>query len=418
MSCFNRALLLALVSALAASTGHAQSASPARANPDAAGPASYSALAVRRRPPGQYPMIGGQVRFEIENSFTYNAADRDRDRGRRRNSLFATFEPAISVELNESISIFTELQLEPVLESKADNQEFDDEGVFTEQLYLQWKGERLGLQLGKFEPTFGRSFEASRQIFGDEYAFDYEEFSNDTELTERVGGRVSYDFGDDHTGTQVLSFDLFDSDTSNLSRSALRGRGRLRRNEGGPSNSGRVKSFGLNLVGEDIPALPRFTYHLGFVYQDSGRVERLADEADAAIDPARTGRPQRSYVAGLGYGFPVSPAIDVRLFSEFLYLGNADGERNRIRTLLTVAAAAVVEKNLYVGFSYGRRTDRRAELDDHGDYLLQSTVTYYRALGRSGSLGRLGLELALRESRQEGERIGAAGLRLIWLREF
>jgi len=376
-----------------------------------------------------FPRISGEIRAEIENDSGFSAVSGAPDR--RQNLLFSTVQPEFSIEFNENLSIETELTLEPIEDpDERDNEEFESEGAFVAQLFLNWKNDRVSVSLGKFQPLFGLAFEASTDLFGDEYPFGYEEFSEDVEITERLGGSVSFEAGNDRIGSNVLTLDVFQADTSNLSRSILRHREKFDRREGGVSNTGNPSSFGIHLTGEELPALPGLSYHLGFVYQDADRVPLEDDEADmlgeglfgddeapdddSGIDPALTGRPQRGYVGDLTYSMPLSERVELKLASEFLYLDNADSEANHIRRLLTLAASTVVDENLYLGLSYARRTNDLTTDRDSRDFLLQASAAYFREIGP----GKIGFEAAVRRSREERDRFRTLGFRLIYRAEF
>ncbi len=394
-------------------------AARAWAEPPAAG---YSASAVPRGT-GSFPRLSGEAHFEIENDLTYHR--QGAGSAGKRNLLFATFKPSFTVDLTESLSIESEFKLEPVEDPDPDgrNEEFENEGFLNEQLFLNYRTGRYGFRAGKFEVRFGEAFEVSSDFFGDEFAEAYKGFSEDVEVLKRVGAGFDVDLSGPRSGQHQLSFDLFASDASNFSRSLIRSQGRLRRAEGGPSNTGRLGSFALNLAGEEIPSLPGLHYHVGFVYQESGRLRgsALRDALESDDDDAGLlldGRPQRGYVAGLQYDVLERQGLDLKLFSEFLYLDNADGQADTIRTLFTVAGTAIYREDLILGFSYARRDSRIPHDRDLNEYLLQTTVSWFRDLGRDRRLGRAGIELALRPTREERVRSGNAGLRLIWIKEF
>jgi len=373
-----------------------------------------------------YPHFFAEARAELENNIVYHAEAAER--GTKRNTLLGTVSAEVGVEFNENLAVVAEFTVEPVEDaSEGDNEELNRQGIFAEQLFVEWKNERLELAAGKFNPTFGLSFEASNDLFGDEYPVDYKDFNEDVEITEQIGGRLAYDLGNDVIGSAVLSGELFAADTSNLTRSAIRSRGKLNRSDGGPSNTGNLDNFAINLIGEEIPALPGLTYHLGYSYLSSDKIEDDdADDMDIldvdfdddepGLPSSLTGRSQRGYVGDLIYGFPVNDNLKVKLLSEFIYLDNADGEANHSRTLLTLAGSLILRENLYLGFSYARRDDRVPLSDDSKSFLLQTSVGYFKDL-RAG-MGRLGFEVTSRRARDESLRKGTVGLRLIWRGAF
>lgn len=69
---------------------------------------------------------------------------------------------------------------------------------------------------------------------------------------------------------QTLGANLFTADTTFLSDSIFTSRGRLARADGGATNTGRLDNFSFTIDGEEIAALPDFSWHLGYRHLQPG----------------------------------------------------------------------------------------------------------------------------------------------------
>jgi len=334
-----------------------------------------------------YPAISGEVVIEIQNDRAYHAQNRDNE----LNDLFATIEPAIGIAFSETFSIQSSLVFEPVEDPEPHKaREFDRQGLFVEELYAVWESGALALRAGKLNPRFGKAWDAAPGLYGVDFAEDYE-------ITERIGGGASYDLGSDTAGSHVLSLEAFFADTSHLTRAVVRGRSRVRRSDGGPSNTGRLNSYSLTLEGEAIPALPGLTYNLGWVYQAAASGER----------------PERDYVAGLTYALPISDSFELEFLTEYALQDNAFGESDRSRRYLTTSTAASYE-DLVLALSYTLRDENIRGARDNNDFLFQASVGYFREI----FLGEAGFEIGYKLTREENQKIGTAGLRASWVFAF
>ncbi len=334
-----------------------------------------------------YPSISGALVLEVQNDHAYHA----QDRAAEANDLYSTIEPALAVAFNRNLSLQASLVFEPVEDAQPhQSREFDRQGLFAEELYALWESGPLSLRAGKMNPHFGQAWDLAPGLYGVDFAEDYE-------LTERMGAGASYDLGNDTVGSHVLSLEAFFADTTHMSRSLVRGRSRVHRSDGGPSNTGRLNSFALTLQGDAIPAIPGLSYNLGWVRQSSKSGERA--ESD--------------YVAGLAYALPISDTLGLEFLAEYVQQINALGEANRSRRYLTLSSAATWN-DLVFALSYTNRDEDVRGDRDNNDYLLQVSAGYFRPMGP----GLAGFEIGYKITREENLKIGTAGMRASYALEF
>ncbi len=365
--------------------------SPALARADAIGAPSESDAtrsdATQADVTQSYPHISGELVIEIQNDWAYHSQDRDSE----LNDLYATLGPAIGLAFSESFSIQSSLVLEPVEDPDPhENREFSQHGLFVEELYARLAKGAWSLRAGKLNPRFGQAWDLAPGLYGVDFAEDYE-------LTERIGAGTSYDLGRDSGGMHILSAEIFFADTSHLTRSLMRDRSRVRRSDGGSSNTARLNSYSLTLEGEAILGAPTLTYNLGFAYQ-------LAGEG---------GQPESDYVAGLSYGIPINDQLELNFLGEFALLDNADGESDRTRRYFTVSSAANFQ-DLVFALSYTSRDENIRGARDNSDFLAQASVGLFHTVGK----GELALEAAYLLTRVENRKTGTAGLRASYVFEF
>jgi len=319
---------------------------------------------------GQYPDVHGEILFELQNDWTFSSEHEDNE----INDLYFAIEPSFSFGFTDELSLEAGLVLEPVFDPRpAKSRYVDDQGIFVEQLFLQYDTGRWGLRAGKINPPFGIAWDAAPGIYGVDFAEDYE-------ITERIGAGGFLRFGSDRTGLHRLAADVFFLDTSYLSKSFLNDRGRTRRSDGGASNTGAPASFAITLESEEMPKLPGFGYHLGFSRQEAGR----------------GGRDEYGYVAGLTYAFKPHEDVDVEILSEYVYQRGAEGERQNRQYYSQ--SGAIYWKGWNLALSSTLR-----ELDGGGarDYLFQASVGYEFESG-------LAIDAGYRFAREDG--IGNDGL--------
>lgn len=214
-----------------------------------------------------FPRLEIGVDIEIQNDGNF-ASD---DSANELNDLYTTTEPAVGLFILPGLSIQSGLVFEPVVDpDPGDDRFFEQHGLYVEQLYMLFEQPAFALFGGKFNPGFGISWDAAPGIYGTEVAED------SYEQTERVGFGGALIFGGEGIGGEgfgehSLAAQTFFADTSVLSESLGKNRGRTRLSSGGPANSEDLSSFSVTLDGlfPDLPGAPG--YHLGFIRNEGGR---------------------------------------------------------------------------------------------------------------------------------------------------
>ena len=337
-----------------------------------------------------YPRITGEVLFEFQNDWAYDA-DHTED---QNNDLYTTIEPDVSLFVTPEFFLNTHLVFEPVkdISPPGDNRYFGDEGLFVESLTANYQTERWGVFGGKFSPNFGLCFDAAPGIYGTDVCED------DIEMTERIGfgGNVGWSLGE--FGSQSLSGSTFFQDTSQMSNSIFTERGRVRDEDGGPSNTESFESFAIALDGSDIEAAPGFHYQVAFAMQDVNKISEDARaflpenegifDPDLAAEIGDVNDTSNEYRLALAGEWPIEVMENLTITPVFEYdrFWNAEGIPEQDRDYFTAAVSFELD-NWNMALASTTRLIHNSEGEDYQDYLVQVSAGYRFDFGLGVDVG-------------------------------
>lgn len=285
---------------------------------------------------------------------------------------------------------------------------FEAEGAWAEQLYGTILFDPLQIYGGKIHPRFGRAWDDTPGVFGTDFAEDYE-------LVEKIGVGAAVDLR--WQGAHTVSFEAFQADTSFLSNSifahpkitdpdVLRP-GRLHRDDGGVSNTGKPNNYAIALSGRQIPGMRGFTYNIGWA------IQRGSDTAHELTE--------RSFVVGARWELPMTSRITAVPIFEYAHVNNQGGAD--VRADYVTAAVAF---ELGQGWSASlnatvKPVNDRENLDKRTDHLFGASIGY-----DLGSLFKkevrwldgLGVELGYKHERVEHADLNTVGLLFTYERSF
>ena len=288
------------------------------------------------------PTVSGEISFEVQNDWTYEA-DTATDEVR---TLFATIEPYITMTFNKKVSLIASLILEPTQDPDAgDDTNFDNQGLFVEELKLVYTGENFSVFGGKFNPSFGKAWDITPGIYGDELNGDYE-------LTERLGAGMSYSF--DGFGQHTFTANSFFLDTTFLSESFITKRGRTQSGDGGISNTNSPSSFTFTLDTESFGGVEGLNTNIGYSNQADG-------DADTGLDR------EKGYVVGADYSFGIAEKTTATLIGEWAKIVNESGSDDHF-TYLTASTGITWHDKWNTAISFEKRSkdvNAGADLNDH-----------------------------------------------------
>ena len=344
-------------------------------------------------PQASYPRLTGSLEIEVYNDNTYDADNR----GDERNVAYTDSALNLGLFFNPEWSLQSTLHVEPVQDNPGDRT-FKDHGLYLEQLYALYDGERVQALAGKFNLEFGFAWDRGPGIYGADFADDYE-------FTERVGLGGGLKFGDADTGEHRIAAQLFLVDNTPASYTAFERRfedvsgdlhRRNRERYPGVGNTSYPTSFAVVATGESMPFLPGLAYNLGFIREDGD-------------DGARN---ETGGVLGLEYTLPVSEDL------AFVFLGEAAGFEDfqgsdEDRFYLTGGAGAA-----YGPWGASLAATRRhvdAPGDSYSDLLFQATAGYTFDLG---AYGEASANLGWKTERVERDWADTVGVLLTYSYKF
>jgi hypothetical protein len=271
------------------------------------------------------PKLSGSVLYQLQGDQIISTSKR----GSKSSNGFVYIEPNFGLHFDENWAVKTQWRIQPnsVLTTRdkdnperyrtflSDNRGFaiSETGLLIEELKLYYENEDLKFSAGKFDPSFGTAHRKSKRIgvFASQFAEDYN-------LREKLGANVTALL----EGSQI-SFSSFFSDSTDLSRSAIKDRGRENKNNGLSSNTGSFSSYSVLMEGENFLTVDNWFYNVGY----------------RSLGVDKEGRKRESgFVAGSEYLYKIGRETSLIPFVELVRIENFSGENGRVANFLTVAA--------------------------------------------------------------------------------
>lgn len=257
-----------------------------------------------------FPRLSVEGLLELETDAVF-ATQPDGD---EVTDTYVTFSTDIALEAAEGTGLFATITLEPVETWVEDRLPFEGHALYVEQLFARYDAGFAALRAGKIGVRFGSAQDMAPGIFGADFALDYE-------FAERLGldlGMPFEAFGGEHE----LVLSLFTADTTQLSRSMIEDRGRLRRSDGGPGNTGTLDSAALSLEG----LFGEVGYTIGVIRQE--RANGGASDPGNITSHRRGGGDEKAETGGVaGIIVPLLSGEDDRidLIAEGAFFDGFDG---------------------------------------------------------------------------------------------
>ena len=252
----------------------------------------------------QAPCLDYDVSAELDNDWTFATSPTSL----RADNLYTTIDTdlvVVPVDHLKLVGRFSLDQLTDVIPGQ--DQAFNGEGVYVDQLFADVDAGPLNLYAGKIHPAFGRGWDVTPGIHSTDIPGNYE-------LQERIGfgGGFAFDaFGLD----SVLQASAFTTDRTVLNKSFIVNRPRTHLRDGGAGNTEGLSSLAVTLdsclgasaalcYGDGV-----FGFQLAGLYQRAGR----GDYGD-----------ETGFAASVNKSFFFGKKA-LRLFGEVAYFDNFEG---------------------------------------------------------------------------------------------
>lgn len=309
------------------------------------------------------PTFSGELVMEVQNDYT---VDSDNPATDGYNNLFSTHELAAALQFNENFYINGVAVWETIQDiDPNDDNFFDNEGLFIEEIKLNYENGSWAAWAGKFNPGFGTAWDAAGGIWGVDFAEDYE-------VTEKIGVGARYTFENEQIGTHSFTANTFFADTTFLSRSLVTNRGEIDKSDGGVSNTEDFSSFVMSLEGEDLSGVENLYYQVAYRHQDEGDVNTGGDD-------------ETGYVVTLGYSFNVQERVGMNALIEYVDIENFEAGTDD-NQYLTTSLITTIDENWNVTASYTARNIDSTD-GDTNDHLFQLSGGYDFGQGTTADIG-------------------------------
>jgi hypothetical protein len=182
-------------------------------------------------------------------------------------NLVNTSDLSMDLKFAPRLAIFTDIVLDQVNgPDPGDNSWLEGEGLWVDDVFLQWSDQTFTLGGGIFTPNFGIANALAPGVYGGDFVGDYS-------FDDQVGFFGSIDLGREQIGRHIISSSLFMQDTSFFSNSLITHRGPVKLSDGGPGNTNSLESFTVTYDGIDVPIfdLPILQYQIGMISQAAGQ---------------------------------------------------------------------------------------------------------------------------------------------------
>ncbi len=323
------------------------------------------------------PRVEVSIPIEVQNDWSY----RSDDAANETNILFTKMEPEATVHVVPGLTLFGHAVLEPVRDlGPGESGAFEDEGIFVEDLYIDYAFDGFGLRGGKFTPAFGIGWDIRPGIYGNDFAEAGYEFS------ERIGiaGRAGFEI--EAAGAYTVTVHGFFLDTTFLSQSLGRGRGTTDRTDGGVSNTGDFASYALTLDSENVAGIDGLGARLSYIRQAKGEGDE-DDEKGFSV--------ALWHELGLGKNLTLAPVI------EYVHFYDAEGVDGQDRDFLTIAGR-LGWRSWNLTLAYTGRDTEASGTPEVDDYQFQVSAGYLFEFGLEIDVGWQIVE----ESDVETQRLG------------
>ena len=282
-----------------------------------------------------YPTITGEIisQFQVDRLIS---SDKE---NLTKNNAFIYIEPKINFNLNKKWKVQTnwKVQQDSTISTRNHNYperhrsffggnngnkesdrgfNFDDSNLIIEEIKLNYRSDDVELYGGKFNPTFGIAHEKSRKL--GIYTWQVTE---DYNLREKLGAGVSAILEN-----ATISFSSFLNDTTPLSDSALKNRGKADNDKDISGNKGAFSSYAFSFKGNNFFNIEGLGYNFG--YRNLGVKKSSISKRESGLTAAIY------YKKYLNYNLKVTP------FIEFVDIENFGGIKDYKAKYTTLALNA------------------------------------------------------------------------------
>lgn len=312
-----------------------------------------------------------EVQAEVEYATTFYAENPVFE----KEEFLAKIKSFTNYGVTEKINIFLDLDL--VLDGEKEllsqsNRFLDREGLNVDKLKIEYRNDWISLFAGRYEPAY--------DLFSNTPAF-FGNYSHYIDLSEKIGFGGSVKLGEAVVGEHWLTTNIFHLDTSFLSSPLFTNKGRIKKEDGGISNTEKFNNYLVTLNGGKAYEKPGASYTLGYGLQRAGEGRDL-DE--------------KMFIGGLYGQIAPSDDYDINLALEHVNLENAGGFPENHSTI--TLGAFYSRWPWGIGTVYSQRS-----VNPHDAGEDSRTDKIFEIVGRYFFGDHIGLETAIEILNENGE---------------
>ncbi|MCU7843918.1 MAG: hypothetical protein KZQ93_08775 [Candidatus Thiodiazotropha sp. (ex Monitilora ramsayi)] len=318
---------------------------------------------------------------EVEYASTYSATDPEFE----RDEFLARIQSYSNYQITDNTNVLLDLDL--ILDGEEEklsqaSRFLDHEGLNVDLLKMEYSKDTFTLFAGRYEPA--------EEIFPNTPAF-FGNYAHYIDLDEKVGFGGSVKLNESLKGEHIITTHFFHLDTSFLSAPLFTDRGRIRKEDGGISNTGKFNNYLITVNGSNLHDEKGLSYVLGYGLQNGG----LETELD-----------ERMLIGGIYHSFEASENSDIELAIEHVNLRNAGGYSEEHRTFTLGASYNQWPWSIGLVFSQ-RRVNSLDTFDSRSDRI-------YEIVGRYFVGDHVGIETAFEFLKENEEKERLFGIVIVY----
>ena len=219
---------------------------------------------------------------------------------------------------------------------------FENEGVFLEELNLNYDSKKHAFVLGKFDLNFGTAWRWNRGIWAYNIAENYNQ-------TEKLGVNGIYRLGNANTtGRYEISYAIFKNDRKNLDNSLITDRDSNSKSNAIAGDTGGLQSYVTSLdVNFDFSKQEELSYHFSYIH--------LAVNSRASLVNPNKINDQKGFVAGMNYKYPLKKNYIIDGLLEYAAIKNLNGNSDVGEQYFTANVINRFYENWNVTLGYANR---------------------------------------------------------------
>ncbi|MFT6077525.1 MAG: hypothetical protein ACJA02_000277 [Myxococcota bacterium] len=229
---------------------------------------------------------------------------------------------------------------------------FENEGLFIDELVLNYNYKNFSALAGKFTANFGDAWLNDNGIWANQIARNYRQ---DEKLGLGIVGRA----GDQKTsGEYVFGFSVFTNDRKNLDNSIFTKRDGTSKKDGEVGDTRGLESYVLSTdIYYDFGNDEKLSYHFSYLNL------AVNDRHNSRNIPSLI-NDQSAYAANMNYEYPLNKNFLLKSFIEYVQINNLEGNVEKDAKILTINLTAQIYKDFFM--TLARAKEKEFEIGTNG----------------------------------------------------